>query len=128
MARRAADGQGSVVSAARRAPYVPARGDIVWLDFDPQRGREQAGRRPALVLSPLKYNRRGLMLACPVTSKSKEYPFEVPLDAGKITGCALADHVKNQDWQGRKAVYVAKAPEAVVRHVTGIVALLLTEE
>lgn len=83
--------------------FVPAAGDIVWLDFDPQAGHEQAGRLPALVLSPLAYNKTtGLMLCCPVTTKIKNYPFEVAL-AGNPASVALADHVKNLDWKARNA-------------------------
>jgi mRNA interferase MazF len=84
--------------------YVPERGDIVWLDFDPQTGREQAGRRPALALSESRYHRitsRGLF--CPITSKVKGYPFEVPIVAGNISGVVLADHIKNLDWKARRA-------------------------
>ncbi len=85
--------------------YVPARGDIVWLDFSPQAGREQAGRRPALVLSGQAYNRKtGHCLACPVTSQVKGYAFELRLPAGGVVdGVVLVDHVKNQDWQARNA-------------------------
>ena len=75
--------------------YVPKRGDLIWLDFTPQAGREQAGRRPALVISKDEYNRKvGLLLACPITSRKKGYPFEVELPAGlPIVGVALADQV-----------------------------------
>ncbi len=83
--------------------YVPARGDIVWMDFSPQAGREQAGRRPALVLSSQAYNRKtGRCLACPITSKIKGYAFELRLPPGStVDGVVLVDHVKNQDWQAR---------------------------
>ena len=89
------------------ARYVPDKGDIVWLDFDPQVGHEQAGRRPALVLSPAAYNRRtGLGVFCPITSRIKGYPFEVVLPSngagvGSVTGVVLSDQVKNLDWQAR---------------------------
>jgi mRNA interferase MazF len=81
-------------------PYIPARGDVVYLDFDPQAGREQKGRRPALVLSPIAYNRRvGLCVACPITNQVKGYPFEVAIPAGfQVTGVILADQVKSLDW------------------------------
>lgn len=82
--------------------YVPEAGDIVWLQFNPQAGHEQAGHRPALVLSPAKYNKIGLMLCCPMTTKLKGYPFEVVID-GPQTSAALADQVKNLDWKVRKA-------------------------
>jgi len=82
--------------------YVPERGDVVWLSFDPQAGHEQAGRRPALVLSPKAYNAKtGLMLCCPMTTKIKGYPFEVVL-AGPSPSAALADQVKSLDWRARK--------------------------
>jgi len=105
------------VSPAR---YVPERGDLVWLTFDPQAGREQAGRRPALVLSPAPYNRRAsLALVCPITSQAKGYPFEVPLPEGlSISGVVLADHVKSADWAVRRAQFAAKAPSRVIEEVT----------
>ena len=84
--------------------YVPQRGDVVWLSFDPQAGYEQAGRRPAFVLSPESYNRKtGLFLACPVTSKVKGYPFEVVLPDGVgVSGAILADQIKSLDWKARR--------------------------
>lgn len=85
--------------------YVPDVGHIVWLQFDPQAGHEQAGHRPAVVLSPASYNgRTGLMLCCPMTTQIKGYPFEV-LVAGKTPGAVLADQVKSLDWQIRQAIY-----------------------
>ena len=88
----------------RSPAYVPDAGDVVWLEFDPQVGHEQAGHRPAVVLSPAAYNgKTGLMVCCPLTTKAKGYPFEVPI-AGKPAGVVLADQVKNLDWQARKAV------------------------
>jgi mRNA interferase MazF len=83
--------------------YIPDAGDIVWIDFDPQAGREQAKHRPAVVLSPASYNARaGLMLCCPTTTKIKSYPFEVKL-AGRPPSVALADQVKSFDWRARNA-------------------------
>lgn len=111
----------------RARAYIPQRGDLVWLDFSPQAGHEQRGRRPALVLSPITYNRIGLLLACPITSRVKGYPFEVPLDVGGLRGAVLADHVKNQDWRARHAQLIAKAPPDVVRATQHIVAALLTQ-
>ena len=89
-----------------KRPYVPDRGDIVWLQFNPQAGHEQAGHRPALVLSPASYNRRsGLMLCCPMTSQRKGYPFEVVIAADTDRdSVVLADQVKSLDWKVRKAV------------------------
>lgn len=84
--------------------YIPEAGDIVWLDFDPQSGHEQAGHRPALVISPATYNgRTGLMLCCPLTSQIKNYPFEVVI-SGSRRNVALADRIKNLDWRARNAV------------------------
>jgi mRNA interferase MazF len=96
--------------------YVPARGDIVWLTFTPQAGHEQAGRRPAVVLSPVAYNRRvGLAIFCPITNQRKGYPFEVPLPDGlDVTGVILADQVKNLDWRSRNAVFLATLPDALI--------------
>jgi len=83
--------------------YVPDHGDIVWLDFTPQAGREQAGRRPAVVLSPAAYNRKtSLMLCCPMTTQIKNYPFEVRLSAS-IPSVVLSDQIKSVDWRVRKA-------------------------
>ncbi|WP_445143371.1 endoribonuclease MazF [Dyella sp. Tek66A03] len=83
--------------------YVPEAGDIVWLHFDPQAGHEQAGHRPALVLSPASYNGRlGLMLCCPMTTQVKDYPFEVTVP-GKVPSVVLADQIKSLDWTVRKA-------------------------
>ena len=100
--------------------YVPERGDILWLTFDPQAGHEQAGRRPALVLSAAAYNRRAsLAIVCPITSQPKGYPFEVALPEGSaISGVVLADHVKSADWAARRAQFVAKAPADVLADVT----------
>ena len=99
--------------------YVPDAGDLVWLTFDPQAGREQRGRRPALILSSRVYNAKArLAIACPITSQVKGYPFEVPLPpAGTIVGVVLTDHVKNLDWQTRKVVFEAKAPADVLTDV-----------
>jgi mRNA interferase MazF len=88
-----------------KGPYVPEAGDLVWLTFDPQAGREQAGRRPALVLSPKIYNAKsGLALVCPITNQARGYPFEVVVPAGHgATGVILADHLKSIDWKARRA-------------------------
>ena len=84
------------------ATYVPDAGDIVWLQFSPQAGHEQAGHRPAVVLSPASYNRIGLMLCCPMTTKRKGYPFEVAIDDDRQSA-VLADQVKSLDWRARDA-------------------------
>ena len=99
-----------------RRPYVPDRGDIVWLQFNPQAGHEQAGHRPALVLSPASYNRRsGLMLYCPMTSQMKGYPFEVLITSDTDRdSVVLADQVKSLDWKVRKAVKKGTASIEVI--------------
>jgi mRNA interferase MazF len=112
------------VSAAR---YVPERGDLLWLIFDPQAGREQAGCRTALVLSPVAYNRRAnLALVCPISTQPKGYPFEVQLPAGlSVSGVVLADHLKSADWAARRAQFAAKAPANVLAEVTAKLRSLL---
>ena len=99
--------------------YVPSRGDIVWLSFTPQAGHEQAGHRPALVLTPHDYNAKtGLALFCPITSRIKGYPFEVLLPStGAVTGVVLSDQVKSLDWRARQARLETKAPRQVVGEV-----------
>ncbi len=110
--------------------YVPERGDIVWLQFDPQAGHEQAGKRPALVLSPSAYNGRvGLALLCPITSQRKGYPFEVGLPGGlKIQGVVLADQVKSLDWRFRRAERVDGVPHAVLDEAVAKIRALLEPE
>jgi len=107
--------------------FVPDRGDLAWLAFDPQAGHEQAGRRPALVLSPRLYNQKsGLALFCPVTSQVKGYPFEVPVPAGcGVSGVVLADHVKSLDWKARQAVRIGRLPTPVLDEVLARLAPLL---
>jgi mRNA interferase MazF len=106
---------------------VPDRGDIVWLDLDPQAGREQAGRRTCLVLSPALYNgKTGLAVFCPITNQAKGYSFEVRLPAGlRTTGVVLADHIKSLDWRVRNAEFREKVPDAVVREVLDLAMALL---
>ena len=107
---------------------VPARGDVVWLEFDPQAGHEQARRRPALVLSPIAYNRRvGLALVCPITSQVKGYPFEVTLPASslELRGVILADQVKSLDWRARQAAHLGRVPDSTVAEVVGLIDRLL---
>lgn len=108
--------------------YVPGRGDIVWLNFTPQAGHEQMGTRPALVLSPEKYNKKtGLAICCPITSNVKGYPFEVAISGGKINGVILSDHLKNLDWKIRKAKFIEKAPKRVVEQCSQKLAALIIE-
>ena len=113
------------------AAYVPARGDLVWFRFNPQAGHEQAGHRPALVISPGSYNRRvGLAVCCPVTSRVKGYPFEVLLPQGLgVDGAVLSDQVKSLDWRARKARRIGSVPADVLQETVGkIVALLDPDE
>ena len=107
--------------------YVPDRGDIVWLNFNPQAGHEQAGRRPALVLSPKNYNdRTSLALLCPVTTAAKGYPFEIPLPpGGDIFGVVLSDHIKSLDWRARRANRAGQASPRVVEQVLEMASILL---
>jgi mRNA interferase MazF len=110
-----------------RRAYVPDAGDLVWLTFDPQAGREQRGRRPALILSPRRYNDRArLAVACPITSQAKGYPFEVPLPGdGPIAGVLLADHLKSLDWQERRAEFAGVLAPAVLAEVRARIRPLL---
>jgi len=110
------------------AEYLPSRGDVVWLDFDPQAGREQAGRRPALVVSPLAYNQiTGLMLVCPITSHVKGFRFEVPVPPElPIRGVILADHLKSADWRARRAEHICHLPGNCVLEVIARIQPLIT--
>jgi mRNA interferase MazF len=107
---------------------VPDRGDVVWLAFSPRTGHEQAGRRPAVVLSPASYNGRvGLALVCPVTRQAKGYPFEVELPSAlEVEGVVLADQVRCLDWRAREAEFIGRAPEFVMKEIVGKVEALLT--
>lgn len=113
----------------RKGAYVPERGDAVWITLDPQEGHEQAGRRPALVLSPATYNSRvGLALLCPITNQAKGYPFEVPLPEGlPVTGVVGSDQVKSLDWRAREASRIGAVPEQVVADVVRRLQTLLAE-
>lgn len=110
--------------------YVPETGDLVWLDFSPQAGREQAGRRPALVLTSAAYNdRAGLVVACPITSHSKGYPFEVALPPGlSVGGVILTDHLRSMDWRLRRAEAAGRAPKHLMKEVRDRIAVLLGAE
>ncbi len=108
-------------------PYVPKRGDAVWITLFPQAGHEQSGRRPAVVLSPEAYNAKvGLALFCPVTSQVKGYPWEVRIPDGlAISGVVLADQVKSLDWRSRSAVRICALPETAVGEILGKLGTLL---
>ncbi len=109
------------------ALYVPGAGELIWLTFDPQAGREQSGRRPALVLSPKEYNARtSLALVCPITSQAKGYPFEVPIpETLETAGVILADHVKSVDWKIRRAQRIGLCPMHTIEEVRARLAPLL---
>lgn len=99
--------------------YIPDRGDLIWLDFNPQKGHEQRGKRPSLVISPKVYNEKtSLCLCLPITSRIKGYPFEVALPQGlSIEGVVLSDQIKNLDFMARDAKYICKVPLSIVQKV-----------
>ena len=112
----------------RQVRFVPDRGDIVKMSFDPQSSHEQAGWRPALVISPAAYNRASsLALFCPITSRVKGYPFEIALPPGlAVSGVVLADQVRSLDWKARSAALVGRSPDAVVQDVLARLEPLVT--
>jgi mRNA interferase MazF len=99
--------------------YVPDRGDAVWITLNPQAGHEQAGRRPAVILSPAAYNGRvGLAILCPITNQVKGYPFEVMIPSSlAITGAILSDQVKSLDWCVRNAIFICALPSTIIAEV-----------
>ena len=107
--------------------YIPTRGDAIWLDFNPQTGREQAGRRPAFVVSPESYNGKvGLALLCPITGRVKGYPFEVTIPGGlPVKGVVLSDQLKSLDWRSRRAAFICALPDSVTQEVIQKVSVLL---
>ena len=107
--------------------YVPDRGDIIWLDFNPQKGKEQMGRRPALVISPKAYNKKvSLFLVVPITTKIKGYPFEVKLSESlKTKGVIISDQVKSLDWNYRNADYIEKIDKKTIDEVLSKLTVLL---
>ena len=108
--------------------YSPERGDIVWLNFDPQSGHEQKGKRPAVVISPKEYNEKvGLGLFCPITSKIKNYPFEVKIEYEKIDGVILSDQIKNLDWKTREIEFITKLTSEKIDEVISKISVLLFE-
>ncbi len=110
--------------------YIPESGDIVWITFNPQAGHEQAGHRPALVLSPAAYNGKvGLAILCPITSQVKGYPFEVLIPDGlEISGAILSDQVKSLDWKARKAEFVCKLPLLTFNEVVQKLSALIRQQ
>lgn len=111
-----------------RAEYVPERGDVVWISLNPQAGHEQAGRRPALVVSPRAYNGKvGLAIVCPITGRIKGYPFEVTIPKGlEVKGAVLSDQVKSLDWRARHAEFLCMLPEGTTAEVLQKVGTLLS--
>ena len=108
------------------ALYVPDAGDIVWLDFDPQAGREQGRRRPALVLTDRSYNgTSGLVVVCPLTSKRKPYPFSLPVVLDKVEGAVLVDHLKSVDWKVRAVKFHSKADPALLNRIRAYIGVFL---
>ncbi len=110
-----------------KSRYCPDRSDIIWLNFNPQSGHEQKGKRPAIVLSPKAYNEKvGLALICPITSQKKNYPFEVELSSSlPIQGVILSDQVKSLDWQIRNAEFIYKVDDYIITQVLQKLNLLL---
>ena len=110
------------------AKYAPSRGDVVWISLNPQAGHEQAGRRPALVVSPVAYNRKvGLAILCPITNQVKGYPFEVMIPSGSVvTGVVLSDQVKSLDWRERQAELICRLAEETVLEVMEKLGTLLS--
>jgi len=108
--------------------HIPDRGEVVWVTLNPQAGHEQAGRRPAVVLSPAAYNGKvGLAILCPITTQIKGYPFEVPIPAGlAVTGAILADQVKSLDWRVREAELICTLPVKTVSQVLRKLSVLLS--
>jgi len=108
--------------------YIPERGDIVWLNFNPGSGHEQKGKRPAVVISPKGYNEKvGLGLFCPITSKTKNYPFEVKIENEKINGVALADQIKSLDWKTREIEFIKKETSEKVNEIIDKISVLIFE-
>lgn len=107
--------------------YIPDRGDIVWLEFDPQKGKEIQKTRPALVISPFHYNKKtGLGLFMPITSQIKGYPFEVIIKTNEIHGAVLSDQIRSLDWEARKAKYAIRIPTAILEDVLAKFTVLLS--
>jgi len=110
--------------------YIPDSGDIVWVEFNPQAGHEQAGHRPALVLSPAAYNGKvGLAILCPITSQVKGYPFEVKIPDGlEVSGAILSDQVESLDWKARKAEFACKLPSVTFNEVVQKLSTLIRQQ
>lgn len=109
---------------------VPDKGEAIWINLTPQAGREQMGRRPALVLSPAIYNSRsGLAVVCPITGQAKGYPFEVPIPEGlPVRGVVLADHIRSVDWRERNAEYLCRLPDRVIAEAFDLLDILFERQ
>ena len=108
--------------------YIPERGDIVWLNFNPGSGHEQKGKRPAIAISPKNYNEKtGLGIFCPITSKIKDYPFEVKITNKKINGVVLSDQIKSLDWGSREIEFITKESSEKLDEIINKISVLLFE-
>jgi mRNA interferase MazF len=108
--------------------YIPDRGDIVWLNFNPQKGHEQKGKRPAIVVSPKEYNGKvRLGLFCPITSQEKKYPFEVKITNEKIKGVVLSDQIKSLDWTKGDIEYITESTKKEINEVIEKINILINE-
>jgi mRNA interferase MazF len=117
-----------VVKTLATKAYCPNRGDLIWIDFNPQSGKEIMKRRPALVLTPKRYNQiSGLCLVCPITSKPKGHGFEIVMTIDRKAGVIKSDQIKSFDWQMRKAAFIAKAPRTTLQAVLSNIQALLFE-
>ncbi len=106
--------------------YTPKRGDVVWLEFDPQKGKEIQKTRPAITISPYPYNHKtGLGLFMPITSQIKGYPFEVLIEVGDINGAVLCDQIRSLDWKARNAKFVSSASVLVIRDILAKIQVLI---
>lgn len=106
--------------------YIPRRGDLVWINFNPTKGHEQSSCRPAIVLSPKTYNvKSSLIVVCPITSKIKGYPFEVQCSTRKISGAVLSDQIRTVDWKARPIKYICESPSGVLENVCNIITKLI---
>lgn len=98
--------------------YIPQKGDLVWMDFDPTIGREQKGLRPAIVVSQNIFNKNSsLVYVCPITSVAKNYPYRIKISTENIVGYVMTEHLKSIDWQGRKLKFVEKAPLEIIESI-----------
>jgi mRNA interferase MazF len=129
IATRKSERDSALATKSGKSAYIPNRGDVVWLTFDPQAGHEQAGVRPAVVLSPKTYNERSsLILVVPVTRQIKGYPFEVVLPANlPVSGAVLSDQIKSVDWRARDARFLCSLPEAILGSILQRAGLLLSD-